>query len=64
MSVQDFDQLRTTGYGLWGSVGLDQPLELIKGVWSQLKRTLRVVEMHGGPLLWGDDYYFYKSFSF
>jgi hypothetical protein len=59
--MPELDQLGTTSDGLWGSVGLDQPLELIKDLWSQLKSTLRV---HGGPHLSGDYRYFYKLFSF
>ncbi len=48
MGMGDLDQLRTSGNGLWSSMSLDQPLEMIELMRSQLKRALI---MRGAPRL-------------
>lgn len=49
MSYQD--QVRTSSDCLWGSMGLDQKLQLLELMRSQLKRTLGTMMMHGVPRL-------------
>src|SRR6266567_3527707 len=45
-------------------MGLDQKLELIEFIGSQMKRTVGTLVTHGEPRLSEDDHHFYESFSF
>ncbi len=64
MSMRELDQLRTTSDGLWGSVGLNQKLEVMEFIGSQLKNTLRMLIMHGLPLVLEDGHNFYSHSLF
>ena len=43
------DQLRASSDGLWGSMCLDQPLELMEFIGSQPKRTAGALMMQSAP---------------
>jgi hypothetical protein len=47
MSMRNLDELCTPSDGLWGPMGPDQYLQLIKIMRSQVKRTVGALMTHG-----------------